>query len=276
MQILEKIISFAKKDSNIRLLSLEGSRANPLPLKDKYSDYDISFFCKDSKAFIQDETWLLSFGKLLFVQKPEDMEFYEPDLKQGWFSYLCLYEDGTKIDFTIIDIKDLNFYLGYEKLAIFLLDKDNLTLSKIQNLEYFLPKDLSQRSFTDVLNEFYHLSGYAWREFLRDKELSFIYYIDSMREALFVMLQWELSLKEGKKIYLGKQHKLLKDYLSKKEYQNLLKSYKLGSKELNLKAFKRLEKLFEKSYKKVAKEAKLELVNYKKALKKYKKILSAF
>lgn len=85
MQILEKIISFAKKDSNIRLLSLEGSRANPLPLKDKYSDYDISFFCKDSKAFIQDETWLLSFGKLLFVQKPEDMEFYEPDLKQGWF-----------------------------------------------------------------------------------------------------------------------------------------------------------------------------------------------
>ncbi|WP_269747318.1 aminoglycoside 6-adenylyltransferase [Campylobacter aviculae] len=46
-KILKKIKQFALSHKKIRLVTLEGSRVNKRAKKDKYQDYDISFFSKN-------------------------------------------------------------------------------------------------------------------------------------------------------------------------------------------------------------------------------------
>lgn len=280
-EILHQILNFAANNDTIRLVSLEGSRANESLKKDGFEDYDISFFCTDTKRFIENEEWLLEFGDLIFLQKPEDMEFYPPDLKESWFSFLCTYEDGVKIDFTVIPLCDLNFYLKNEKLSKFLLDKDSLISNHKASVEDFFIKKLTQRSFDDVLNEFYHLKSYAYRHFFRKDNLSFTFYINAMRETLFIMLTWELALPFAKinnscaefDFSMGKHYKCLKNYISKKRYKKILKTYKLGYKNSNLKALRLIQKLFKKSYKKLAKNMNFNIKNYEHSIKHYIKTI---
>lgn len=127
-EILTLILDLANNHQAIRAVTLEGSRANPNIKKDIFCDYDISFFL--DKQTLQtfkndtDDTWLQNFGKSLMLQKPESMELYPHDLKEGWLSYLCLFDDGVRIDFKLIPLDDVEFYKTNEPLMQVLLDKD--------------------------------------------------------------------------------------------------------------------------------------------------------
>ena len=73
-EVFSLILDFAKNNESIRLVTLEGSRANPNIKKDIFCDYDISFFLdKQSLQNFKDDTndeWLKVFGNLLMTQKP--------------------------------------------------------------------------------------------------------------------------------------------------------------------------------------------------------------
>lgn len=43
------------------------------------------------------------------MQKPEDMELFPPELG-NWFSYLMLFEDGSKVDLTLIPLPEAGEY----------------------------------------------------------------------------------------------------------------------------------------------------------------------
>ncbi|HIC5273185.1 TPA: aminoglycoside 6-adenylyltransferase [Campylobacter coli] len=114
MQNQDKFLKQFKKlallDKNIRLVTLEGSRVNKKAKKDKYQDYDISFFvpldkmkdflglnekqnfneCKNLPKCILELEKSSYFKKILMLQMPECMEFYPPDLPQNWISFLVL------------------------------------------------------------------------------------------------------------------------------------------------------------------------------------------
>lgn len=79
--------------------------------KDKFQDYDFAFFVSDIECFTHEESWLSLFGELLFIQKPEDMELFPPDLDYG-YSYIMYFKDGIKMDITLINLKDLNRYFS--------------------------------------------------------------------------------------------------------------------------------------------------------------------
>ncbi|WP_301008996.1 aminoglycoside 6-adenylyltransferase, partial [Helicobacter sp. UBA3407] len=111
-EIFALILDFAKRTDSIRAVTLEGSRANPNIKQDKFCDYDISFFlnAKNLESFKNDEEWLKIFGNILMLQKPESMELYPPDLREGWFSFLVLFDDGVRIDLSLIPLADIEWY----------------------------------------------------------------------------------------------------------------------------------------------------------------------
>lgn len=195
--ILQTILAFAKTKEEIRLVLLEGSRANQKVKQDRFQDYDIAFFMQtsDIEKFKNNQSWLKNFGKVLFMQKPEDMELYPPDLKEGWFSFLILFNNGIRIDFVLIPLSDAQWVFTHEKLVKVLLDKDNIAPQHSPSDEDFYIKPLSKRSFKDCLNEFYFLYTYVHKGLLRKEALYVNFYLNALRENLFIMLAWQVGLR---------------------------------------------------------------------------------
>ena len=118
-EIMDLILGVAKTDERIRAVSLEGSRANPNVPKDKYMDYDITYYVTDIKPFYNNPEWVLQkFGKPLIMQMPEAMRYPCGD---GRFNYMMIYPDGVRIDLSFV----FNKYIDDGEPSITLLDKDN-------------------------------------------------------------------------------------------------------------------------------------------------------
>ena len=83
--LFEKI---AHSSDKIRVMTLEGSRVNSNVVPDIWQDYDITFLVTDVDGFKQSDEWLKVFGDIVFMQKPEAMDLFSPDLFEGWYSYL--------------------------------------------------------------------------------------------------------------------------------------------------------------------------------------------
>src|SRR5690625_2844184 len=125
-EMMKLILDFAERDERIRLVTLEGSRANKNIPKDSFQDYDVSYFVTDMNSFIESDDWLDVFGRRIFMQKPEAMELFPPELG-NWFSYLMLFEDKNRIDLTLIPVQEVDEYFKKsDGLVDVLLDKDSL------------------------------------------------------------------------------------------------------------------------------------------------------
>ena len=65
-EVFSTILDFAKSHESIRIVTLEGSRANPHIKKDIFCDYDVSFFLDmvSLQKFRDDinDSWLKIFG----------------------------------------------------------------------------------------------------------------------------------------------------------------------------------------------------------------------
>ena len=90
-EMMDLVLSLAEQDERIRIVTLEGSRANINIPKDEFQDYDITYFVSDIEPFISNDDWLNQFGNIIMMQKPEDMELFPPEEKG--FSYLMLFDD---------------------------------------------------------------------------------------------------------------------------------------------------------------------------------------
>ncbi len=281
-EVFSLILDFAKNNESIRLVTLEGSRANPNIKKDIFCDYDISFFLdKQSLQNFKDDTndeWLKVFGNLLMIQKPESMELYPPDLKEGWFSYLMLFDDGVRIDLTLIPLEDAEFYKNNERLMHVLLDKDHRFDSVLPASDCaFYIKPLSKQSFLDCCNEFYWLYVCTLKDILRSEVLLANAHLAMMREGLLILLSWYVAIKQNNFSFsLGKEHKFLPRFLAPKEIQKLYACYRLGGKKQAKKTRKYLERFFAKIAQKIMRsrfKQDFSSLPYRAGAKTYAKIL---
>ena len=95
-QMMDLILGVAVADKRIRAVRLEGSRANPAVPKDRYQDYDISYYVTDIAPFTNNPAWVVEqFGEPLIMQMPEAMRW--PD-GGGHFNYMMIYPDGNRIE----------------------------------------------------------------------------------------------------------------------------------------------------------------------------------
>lgn len=278
-EIFALILDFAKRTDSIRAVTLEGSRANPNIKQDIFCDYDISFFLslQSLESLKNNDEWLKNFGNILILQKPEAMELYPPDLREGWFSYLMLFDDGVRIDLSLIPLADIEWYKDNEQLMSVLLDKDNLFMPiKEPSDSAFFIKPLTKQSFLDCCNELYWLYVCAHKDILRGEILLANAHLAMMMEGLLILLSWRVALRQNNfNFSLGKEYKFLPHFLSKAQRQKLYKCYKLGDLKQARKTLKTMEKFFAKSARKLIKVhfKDLHTLPYRKEALKYTKIL---
>ena len=119
LEIMELILNTARADERIRAVLLAGSRANPAVPRDRYQDYDVTYFVADIAPFYNQPAWVEDhFGSPLIMQMPEAMRYPDGD---GHFIYMMIYPDGVRIDLSF----EFRKYIDDGEPAVVLLDKDN-------------------------------------------------------------------------------------------------------------------------------------------------------
>lgn len=84
---MDLVLSLAEQDERIRIVTLEGSRANINIPKDEFQDYDITYFVSDIEPFISNDDWLNQFGNIIMMQSRRIWNYSH--LKKRDFPILC-------------------------------------------------------------------------------------------------------------------------------------------------------------------------------------------
>lgn len=252
-EILNLILSFAKKDERIKVVSMEGSRINKDIPKDAFQDYDVTYVVTDMTPFIESEDWLNVFGKRILMQKPEAMSLYYPQLG-NWFSYLMLFEDGSRIDLTLVPLDELDLYLSSDSLLDVLLDKDELVQNfpTPSNIVYQVEKPTPQQ-FDDCCNEFWWVATYAVKGICREEFFFAVDYLNQfMRKELLRMISWRIGIENNFSVSVGKNYKFLEQFVSEALWARLIETNDLTSYDKMWQALSSIQELFRETSKDVA------------------------
>ncbi len=270
-EMMAAIERFAQKDNRIRLVTLEGSRTNDRKAPDRFQDYDISFFVTDMEPYKTNDHWLDSFGRRLMMQKPEDMELFPPELG-NWFSYLILFEDGNKLDLTLIPLDEHEEYFANgDGLAKVLLDKDGLVREQpLPSDRHYWIQQPNARQFDDCCNEFWMVSTYVLKGLGRNEILFAIDHLNNIvRPNLLRMMAWMIGLEKGCDFSLGKNYTFIDRYLPPEDWQALLSTYSLGSRDHTRQALQVCHALFRRYAKTVAAKRGYVYPDYDEAVARY-------
>ncbi|MCI8443117.1 MAG: aminoglycoside 6-adenylyltransferase [Provencibacterium sp.] len=269
-QVIEQLLGFAREEDRIRLVGMAGSRTNENVPADIYRDYDISFLVTEMKSFLQSDRWLDRFGPRLMMQKPEAMELFPSELG-SWFSYLILFEDGVKLDLTLIPLKELSSYLHEDRLLRILLDKDGLvpSLPAASDQNHWIKRP-NARCFDDCCNEFWMTATYVAKGLLRGELPFAAWHMEQIvRAQLYTMLCWMIGFQNGFAFSLGKHHKFIRRYLTGSQWELLCATYRLDSIENGGQALKAAFSLFREASKKTAAALGCPYPDYDAAVTRY-------
>lgn len=227
-EMMRLILSRAENDAHIRVVGMEGSRTNKNIPKDRFQDFDVTYFVDDPALYTKDDTWVNVFGERLIMQKPEDMELF-PAVEEG-YSFLMFFTDYNKIDLTILPLTALEDYLDGDGLREILLDKDGRVEEKPTptDEEYHIQKP-GARSFDDCCNEFWNTTTYVVKGLCRRELLFAIDLLTIMRNELLRMLSWQVGSAYGFTFSVGKNYKFIDQYLPAEQWQALLSTYRTDS-----------------------------------------------
>lgn len=230
-QMFDLILNYAKEDERVRVVGMEGSRVNPNVNKDRFQDYDISFLVTDMQSYLENHDWVDVFGRRIIMQMPEAMSLFPPTLG-NWFSYLMLFDDGNRIDLTLIPIAEKDKYLkDGDGLLQILLDKDKivgeLPLPSDRNYHIQVPTKVF---YDDCCNEFFWISTNVAKGLWR-RELLFANYhlADILRSCLLQMLEWQVGVETDFSLSVGKNYKYLDRYLTEDSWNKLVETYNLSN-----------------------------------------------
>ena len=251
-KMLDLILDFAWQDERVRVVAMNGSRANPNAPRDAFQDYDIVFAVTEMDSFLADDGWLEFFGRRIIMQKPEGMELFPPDGKNR-FSYLMLFEDGNRIDLSLMPLGELEHYLKEDSILRILLDKDGRVpaVPESNDKDYWIKRP-TPGMFDDCCNEFWWLSTYVAKGLLRNELPYANAHLDYMRNQLMTMLSWQVGLEKGFDFSIGKQFKYLQWHVSDATWQRLCATWNASSPTACNQALGRMLTLFREASQDVA------------------------
>jgi aminoglycoside 6-adenylyltransferase len=228
-EIQKLITDIAISDDRIRAVILNGSRANPTVVADKYQDFDIVYIVTEIESFTSDHSWTNIFGDMLIRQLPDEMDVgKEPGAPESFgFAYLMLFKDGNRIDLTLIPKNKVNSNFHSDSLTVVWLDKDNIfaNIDKSSNADY-LVKRPSEKEFLETCNEFWWTSTNVAKGLLRNE----ITYAKEMQETvvrpMFMdIIKWYVGAATNFSVSFGKAGKFMKAYLPGTLYEKILSTY---------------------------------------------------
>jgi aminoglycoside 6-adenylyltransferase len=216
-EMIDLILNTAKSDDRVRAVTLNGSRANPNAPRDKYQDYDIVYFVRDLPSFESDPAWVDLFGKRIMLQMPESMR--DP-IGDGHITYLMLFEDGTRIDLSLIPLEKFDELLDHDSETIPLLDKDGiLPQFPTASDEDYHVKPPSKLFYDSACNNFWWCCQNVAKGVCRD-ELPYALGMlnDVLRVELHHAIEWRIGIDTNFKASAGKMGKYFGRYLSDRHY----------------------------------------------------------
>jgi len=228
-QVMKQLLDFAKNDERIKALYLNGSRTNINAPKDMFQDFDIVYVVEDTLDFIDNKEWINTFGEILIKQEPEfndrwmgrDVDFTKR------YAYLMLFRDGIRIDLSFQSIKRAKKAILEDKLAIKLLDKDNILpeIDSPTDKQYHIKKP-SEAYFITRCNDFWWCMQNLAKGLYRD-EIPYVkeMYNGVIRKHLDNVVDWYIGINNDFSVSTGKMHKYFKIYLPKKYYERYLSTY---------------------------------------------------
>ncbi|WP_025679476.1 aminoglycoside 6-adenylyltransferase [Paenibacillus polymyxa] len=270
-EMMNMLVKFAMNDKRIRLVTMEGSRTNFNVPPDSFQDYDISYFVTNMNSFKESDQWLNVFGDRLMMQKPEDMELFPSELG-NWFSYIILFEDGNKLDLTLIPINEVeDYFTNSDGLVEVLLDKDVLIQEEViaNDHQYWIKKPTA-REFDDCCNEFWMVSTYIVKGLARKEILFAIDHLNEIaRPNLLRMMAWKIGSEQGYTFSVGKNYKFINQYLPNEDWKSLLSTYSENGYREMWQSLLTCYSLFRTYAKAVASSLKYEYPEYDEAITSY-------
>ncbi len=223
--MMQLIIQTAEKDDRIRGVIMNGSRASPSALKDRFQDYDIVYIVTNVAPFVENEKWLDRFGEMLISQTPDKMDNRWPR-NQGQFTYLMLFADQNRIDLKLIQSSKF-LTMSPDSQSIVLLDKDHLLGNlKEPSDEDYLPKLPTEIEFLNCCNEFLWVSTYVAKGIYR-QQLTYAKHMSEqvIKNELIKLLTWEAGIQTNCTIPLGHYGKYLEKYTDPTIWSKFCQTY---------------------------------------------------
>ncbi|MDR2746479.1 MAG: aminoglycoside 6-adenylyltransferase [Treponema sp.] len=225
-EMMDLILGFAKNDERVRVVTMEGSRMNRNAPRDRFQDYDISFYVTGVESYVETDDWLDVFGRRIIMQKPQSMAMFPPEPGKQQ-AYLMLYEDGNRIDLTLnpLDEFDIRIKKADSQTKV-LLDKDGLCppLPEPSDRDYHVRKP-SAEFVDDCCNEFWWLSTYVAKGLCRNEMLYALHHLELMQKQLLTMVSWKAGAQTGYTVSVGKSCKYLEKFVSPAMWGRILQSY---------------------------------------------------
>lgn len=223
-EMMDLILDVAKRDERVRAVLINGSKANPNVPKDIYQDFDIAYIVTDIDSFTKDHSWINVFGNRLMLQMPETMRY--PDNPDGHFGYLMLFEDGNRIDLSLVPLCTENLE-QYDCLTVTLLDKVGIVpdYPPPTDKDFWL-KEPDELFYYSCCNNFWWCLNNAAKGIARD-ELSYVMNMlnDVVRTELHDMIGYYIGTQHGFNLSAGKNGKYFKRYLSPELYTQYAATY---------------------------------------------------
>lgn len=244
------ILDIARRDERVRAVYLNGSRANPDAPRDMLQDYDIVFVVNDIQPFLEDRTWLDTFGELAILQEPDRSTLFPPCRTPGEaYGFLMQFADGTRIDLSIEISKVTAEGYQSDPLTLSLLDKDGLLppLPPPSDEMYHVQRPAAAQ-YRDCCNEFWWITLYVAKGLYRGELLYALEHLNEyLRPMLLMMLSWQAGIATGFACSAGKCYKYLPGLLSSEDAAALLRTWPTADRPAIEAALREMTELFRRS-----------------------------
>ncbi|MBB6372340.1 AadS family aminoglycoside 6-adenylyltransferase [Chryseobacterium shigense] len=215
---LEKIISWAENNPDIRAVLLTSSLVNPYAPVDDFSDLDIELIFEDMNNYEEDKEWIYLFGDPVSMIEEDDTYFEGKHAMK-----MVLYSDHVKVDFKLYqksefvrEIQDSlpdDWDVGYKVL----IDKDHLTQEmKSPTYQSVMIHQPEEQKFLQLINDFWWDTTYVAKCLKRGD----LFYAKFMSENvirtdyLVPLIEWYIASEQGwKNVTTNKHGRLFKKYL---------------------------------------------------------------
>ncbi|SFL91955.1 aminoglycoside 6-adenylyltransferase [Gracilibacillus orientalis] len=196
--IIERFLSFADKEQNIRAVIIVGSRARQEKPADQYSDLDLVIFAENPNSLLYHKKWLAQIGK-------SHITFLENTAVGGGIERRVLFEGGLDVDFACFPISAVSEMKSqYQVLSVFgkgievLIDKDNIIPTIKKNIKTDLSKKDMSEEIENTMQDFWYHAVLAAKKICRGELLEGKSICDTYMKNLLISLNRTHSkLKNG-------------------------------------------------------------------------------
>ena len=217
--VIAGLIRWAGARADVRAVLLTSTRTRPEYMVDPFSDYDVILAVTNIQPYFTDRGWLGDFGPVLVVYRDQIRE----DLGCERFAYITQYEtDRLKIDFTVLEMDWLRrvaqlpnlpdeLDVGYQVL----LDKNGLARDlRPPTYRAFIPTPPSEATYLELIEVFFHEATYVAKHLWRGDLLPAKMCLQTMRDKLRTMLEWQMGIDTGWTVKTGAYGKGLQRYVA--------------------------------------------------------------